>query len=58
VAIAGVAGALSSLGVFVGADEVHVRRVTPGRLRAPLARQLREARAPVGERSPNAHVET
>jgi uncharacterized protein YcaQ len=57
-AIAGVAGALSSLGVFLGADEVHVRRVTPGRLRAPLARQLREARALVSEPSPTGHVET
>jgi uncharacterized protein YcaQ len=44
-AITGVAGALSSLGVFAGADEVILRRVTPARLRAPLARRLRE-RAP------------
>jgi len=43
-AIAGVASALSSLGVFVGADEVIARRVTPGRLRAPLARRLRDTR--------------
>jgi len=39
-----VASALSSLGAFVGADEVSLRRVTPGRLRAPLARQLRDTR--------------
>jgi hypothetical protein len=44
-AIAGVAGALCSLGRFVGADAVIMRRVTPGRLRAPLARRLRDAEA-------------
>ena len=43
-AIAGVASALSSLGAFAGADEVSLRRVTPGRLRAPLARRLRDTR--------------
>jgi hypothetical protein len=37
-----VASALRSLAVFVGADAVHLRRVTPGRLRAPLARGLRD----------------
>jgi uncharacterized protein YcaQ len=42
-AIAGVASALTSLGTFVGARRVHVRRVTPGRFRAPLARRLRDA---------------
>ena len=41
-AIAGFASALSSLGAFVGADEVDLRRVTPRRLRAPLARRLRD----------------
>ena len=46
-AIAGVADALHSLAVFVGAGAVHLRRVTPARLRAPLARCLRAASAPV-----------
>ncbi len=41
-AIAGVGEALASLGVFVGGDEIVLRRVTPHRLRAPLARALRE----------------
>ncbi len=41
-AIASVAEALASLGEFVGADEIALRRVTPHRLRAPLARALRE----------------
>jgi uncharacterized protein len=41
-AIAGVAEALGSLGAFVGGDEIVLRRVTPHRLRAPLARALRE----------------
>ena len=40
-ALAGVADAAGSLGVFVGADEVSLGRVTPRRLRAPLARYLR-----------------
>jgi uncharacterized protein YcaQ len=53
-AIAGVASALSSLGSFVSADEVSLRRVTPGRLRAPLARRLHGARTPLGEPSPTA----
>ena len=43
-ALAGVAGAMSSLGVFVGADEVSIGRVTPRRLRAPLTRCLGAAR--------------
>jgi uncharacterized protein len=40
-AIEGLAEALRSLGVFVGGDEIALRRVTPHRLRAPLARALR-----------------
>ena len=36
-AFAGIADALASLAAFVGADEVVLRRVTPSRLRAPLA---------------------
>ena len=40
-ALAGVAEATASLGVFVGADEVSIGRVTPRRLRAPLTRGLR-----------------
>jgi uncharacterized protein YcaQ len=39
-ALDGLAAALRSLGTFVGADEVVLRRVTPHRLRAPLARAL------------------
>jgi uncharacterized protein len=42
-ALAGVAAAMGSLGVFVGADEVSLGRVTPRRLRAPVARYLRAA---------------
>jgi uncharacterized protein len=42
-AIAGLAEALRSLGAFVGGDEIALRRVTPHRLRAPLARALRAA---------------
>ena len=49
-AIAGVAGALSSLAAFVGGDEIALRRVTPNRLRAPLARALSTAR-PTATRS-------
>ena len=45
-AIAGLAEALHSLGAFVGGDEIALRRVTPHRLRAPLARALRAARQP------------
>ena len=36
-AIAGLGETLSSLATFVGADRVVIRRVTPARLRAPLA---------------------
>jgi uncharacterized protein YcaQ len=39
--IAGLAEALRSLSAFVGGDEIALRRVTPHRLRAPLARALR-----------------
>jgi uncharacterized protein len=39
-ALAGVGDALRSLAVFVGGDEVVLRRVTPHRLRAPLSRTL------------------
>jgi uncharacterized protein len=41
-ALDGLAAALRSLGIFVEADQVVLRRVTPHRLRAPLARALRE----------------
>src|SRR5437667_8234861 len=47
-ALAGLGEALGSLAAFVGADEVALRRVTPRRLRAPLARTLRGA-APAGD---------
>ena len=40
-ALEGVADALRSLGVFVNAGAIVLRRVTPHRLRAPLARSLR-----------------
>ena len=40
-ALTGVASAMGSLGVFVRADAVSLGRVTPRRLRAPLARSLR-----------------
>jgi hypothetical protein len=54
--LAGLADACASLGRFVGADELIVRRVTPGRLRAPLARALRtaaqEGHAPPGHAEP------
>ena len=40
-ALAGLGEALGSLAAFVGADAVALRRVTPGRLRSPLARVLR-----------------
>jgi uncharacterized protein YcaQ len=46
-ALAGVAEALGSLATFVGADEVRLRRVTPHRVRAPLARALRSGRSAV-----------
>jgi len=42
-ALDGVAQALVSLGIFVGARRITVDRVTPGRLRASLARRLRAA---------------
>jgi uncharacterized protein YcaQ len=41
--LAGLADALVSLGRFVCAERIVLRRVTPGRLRAPLARVLRSA---------------
>lgn len=41
--LAGVADALASLGRFVQAQRLTLARVTPGRLRAPLARALRAA---------------
>jgi len=40
-ALAGLAQTLASLATFVAAERVNVRRVTPHRLRAPLARLLR-----------------
>jgi uncharacterized protein YcaQ len=40
-ALAGVAEALGSLATFVGADALALGRVTPRRLRAPLARAVR-----------------
>jgi hypothetical protein len=43
--LAGTAAALRSLARFVGADEVAIGRVTPGRLAAPLRRAL--GRAPI-----------
>ena len=42
-ALDGVAQAIVSLGVFVGAERITLDRVTPGRLRASLARRLRAA---------------
>jgi uncharacterized protein YcaQ len=39
--IAGLTEALRSLSAFVGGDQIALRRVTPQRLRAPLARALR-----------------
>ena len=44
-ALDGVAQALVSLGTFVGAERITLGRVTPGRLRASLARRLRAAAA-------------
>jgi uncharacterized protein YcaQ len=43
-AMAGVAEALDSLATFVGGDELQLRRVTPRRLHAPLARAVRQRR--------------
>jgi uncharacterized protein YcaQ len=40
--LAGLADALGSLARFLGARDMALGRVTPGRLRAPLARRLRE----------------
>lgn len=42
-ALTGLAGALTSLACFVGAERVDLGRVVPGRLRPPLARALRQA---------------
>jgi uncharacterized protein YcaQ len=42
-ALAGLADALASLATFVGAAEIRLGRVTPSRLRTPLARCLRAA---------------
>ena len=41
-ALAGLSDALGSLATFVGAADVRLGRVTPGRLRAPLAQALRQ----------------
>jgi uncharacterized protein YcaQ len=51
-ALTGVASALRSLAVFVGAGATRLRRVTPGRLRAPLARGLRDATKPPARPAP------
>jgi uncharacterized protein YcaQ len=45
--LAGLADAFRSLAAFVGADGVDVRRVTPSRLLAPLARAVAAASIPV-----------
>jgi uncharacterized protein YcaQ len=45
-ALDGLAEALASLAAFVGADDVALAKVVPGRLRAPLARALRAATIP------------
>jgi uncharacterized protein YcaQ len=44
--LAGVGDAARSLARFVGGDAVDVARVTPGRLRAPLVRAVRDAAPP------------
>jgi uncharacterized protein len=44
-ALAGLAETVGSLAVFVDGQDVTLGRVTPGRLRAPLARRLRAATA-------------
>jgi uncharacterized protein YcaQ len=41
--LVGLSDALASLGRFVGAETIVLRRVTPARLRAPLARALKDA---------------
>ncbi len=52
--LAGVGEALSSLGTFVGAEVVRLGRVTPHRLRAPLAAVVRgSTRTAPGDRSPS-----
>jgi uncharacterized protein YcaQ len=43
-ALAGVADAIASLGVFVAGDAVSLGRVTPRRLRGPLRRALNAPR--------------
>jgi uncharacterized protein YcaQ len=52
--LAGIAEAAASLARFVEADRVTVARVTPGRLRVPLARVMRKAHpaTPDAKRSP------
>src|SRR3989449_9157186 len=52
-ALAGVIEALSSLAEVVSADEIEIGRVTPRRLRAPLARLLR---LPAHESHPRARL--
>ena len=53
--LAGIAEAARSLARFVDAERITVARVTPGRLRGPFARALREAeRAPDEPRAPGA----
>jgi uncharacterized protein YcaQ len=42
-ALAGIADSLRSLAAFVGAERVTLGRVSPGKLKAPLARALRDA---------------
>jgi hypothetical protein len=44
--LAGVGDAARSLARFVAADSVEVARVTPGRLRAPLVRTVRDPAPP------------
>ena len=51
-ALAGVASALRSLAVFVGGEAMLLRRVSPRRLRAALARWLRDAVVPASAPSP------
>ena len=52
--LAGVGDALSSLATFVGAETVVLGRVTPQRLRAPLAAVVRDStRSAPGDRSPS-----
>ena len=51
-ALAGIAEAVHSLAAFVGADRVTLGRVAPARLRAPLARALRESNVPAPDPVP------